>query len=174
MAAYTDAEEREPPSTAVIYFLGALVAAVFCLLTVYMGGRALFGPAEITVERLDTRVVAAGALSGVEIADQASVQFRDAGVDVDAWRAAAATQAAADPDAFIEELRGLVGRGEVEVRVQRYRMISVGRIVVEVAIYLTVISLLGALAWRFFADGVALSRRGRFADGTTVSSRQFT
>ncbi len=162
-------DDKEPRSTAVIYLVGAAVAGTFCLLTAYMCVRAFFGPAEITVEMFETRVVEDQALTAVDILEDASFRFRSDEADPEAWQATAAETAAGDPDAVVQEMKQLVDDGEVEIHVQRIALLTFGQIVTELVLFLAVVAALGGLAVRLGRDCLSLLGTGRFRDGSTVA-----
>ncbi len=164
-------EGREPRSTAVIYVVGTIIAGVFCLLTAYMCIRAFFGPAEVTVEMFETRVIEAEALSASDILQDASFRFRSDDVDPEAWHATAEETLAESPDALVQEMMQLVDDGEVEIHVQRIALLTFGQILVELILFLAVVAALGGLSARFFRDSVSLWGSGFFRDGSTVAGR---
>ena len=169
MATSAAPDDREPKSTAVIYLIGTVVAGTFCLLTAYMCVGAFFGPAEITEEMFETRVIEDQALTAVDILEDASFRFRSDEADPEAWQATAAETAAEDPDALVQEMMQLVDDGEVEIHVQRIALLTFGQILTELVLFLAVVAALGGLSVRLGRDCLALWGSGRFRDGSTVA-----
>ena len=110
-------------------------------------------------------------MTAPEILEDASFRFRSADVEPDAWMANATEMAVQDPDALVQEMMQLVDDGEVEIHVRRVALLTFSQIIVELALFLSVVAALGALSVRFFRDSLALVASGRFSNGSTVASR---